>query len=270
VTTPLEFAVIGEPIAHSRSPRMHGAAFAVLGLPHRYGAFLVAPEHLGAAVRGAAALGFRGLNVTVPHKVTVAAHLDVVDDVARAVGAVNTILFEDGTAQGHNTDVAGFLQALRELDARPPQHAVVLGGGGAAHAVVHALRTAFPGVRVTRVTRRPGAFAGADDLASLSWADFARTPEPFDLVVNATSVGMVGGGARFPVELPWPRLSPGGAAVDLVVAPDSEFLPRAAAAGGSTQDGRPMLLWQGVRALELWLGEDLPPRAIAAMRAALE
>jgi shikimate dehydrogenase len=269
VTTPLELGVIGEPIAHSRSPRMHGAAFAALGLPHRYGAFLVAPERLAAAVRGAAALGFRGLNVTVPHKVAVAAHLDVLDDVARAVGAVNTIVFEEGTAQGHNTDVAGFLQGLRELDAGPPRHAVVLGGGGAAHAVVHGLRTAFPAARVTRVTRRPDAFDSADGLASLSWAGFARAGEPFDLVVNATSVGMAGGGGRFPVELPWPRFVPGGGAVDLVVGPDSEFLPRAAAAGGHTQDGRPMLLWQGVRALELWLGEDLPARAVAAMRAAL-
>ena len=125
------FGVLGDPVAHSRSPRMHEAAFAVLGLPHRYLPFSVPPSRLGQALRGAAALGFGGLNLTVPHKVAAVAEMDRLGPAAQRTGSVNTVVFEDGAMSGHSTDGAGFMLGLRELGCTPSS-AVVLGGGGAA------------------------------------------------------------------------------------------------------------------------------------------
>lgn len=101
------FAVLGQPVGHSRSPAMHAAAFAALGLPHVYVARDVAPQHLGAALEGARLLGFSGLNLTVPHKQAALAHLHELDEVARRIGAVNTVAFSDGRAIGWNTDEIG-------------------------------------------------------------------------------------------------------------------------------------------------------------------
>jgi shikimate dehydrogenase len=133
------FGVLGDPVAHSRSPAMHSAAFASLGLPHRYLGFHVAPDRLLAAIAGARALGFGGLNLTVPHKQAALAAVDRLGDAARRIGAVNTVSFVDGAVVGDNTDAPGFVAAARELDAAPVDEAVVLGAGGAALAVVDAI-----------------------------------------------------------------------------------------------------------------------------------
>ena len=258
----MNFAVFGDPIGHSKSPAMHTAAFAALGLPHRYSARRVGQGELAAALREAVAQGMGGLNLTVPLKETAVGLMDALSAEAERVGAVNTVEFDDGRLRGHNTDGIGFLRGL----GRTPQRAVVLGGGGASRAVVDALLRA--GAAVAWVSRTPqrlpawGATATAYGALDLSGAD---------LLVNATTVGMRGGPSHFPVPLPLTDLEAGAVVVDIVYPrPPAGLLDRAQAAGCEVMDGRPMLLQQGVAALEIWLRRRLPPSAIAAMAATLQ
>lgn len=264
------FAVLGYPIGHSKSPAMHNAAFAELGLPHRYHAFAVAPEQLGAALAGARALGLGGLNLTVPHKQAALAHVDVLSPEVRRIGAANTIVLEAGRLTAHSTDGAGFLAGLAELGVSPPRRAVVLGGGGAARCIVDALVHAYPGVAVAWVSRDPSTLPAEAGAERHPYEAVATWLADADLLVNATTVGMAGGPERFPVELPFDRMARTGAVVDIVYRDRPTALLEAAARHGlAIQNGLPMLLWQGVRAQELWRGEPLPAEAVAAMRRAL-
>lgn len=267
------FGVLGDPVSHSRSPAMHAAAFAVLGLPHRYLAFHVRPADLPAALRGAAALGMGGLNLTLPHKQAALALCDALGPEARRIGAVNTICFEGGAIVGHNTDGRGFAAAARALAPGQVRSAMVLGSGGAALAVVDAILGELldPEGQVRWVSRDPDALAGraGPRLRPLAWPDLAAAP-PVDLLVNCTTVGL--GPAEFPVPLATllERLAPGARVVDIVYPrPPGGLLDRAEAAGARVQDGLEMLLWQGVLAEELWLGHPLAPAVVDAMRAAL-
>lgn len=266
--TPRAFGVLGDPVAHSRSPAMHGAAFAALGLPHRYFAFHVRPDDLPAALAGARALGLGGLNLTVPHKRAALPLMDVLSPAAARIGAVNTVCLEHGRLRGDDTDGVGFLAGLHELGGGDPRRAVVLGSGGAARAVVDALvhearaEVVWVGRQPTALPSGPWEVAGYDDLPP-------RLPAA-ELLVNATTVGMKGGPTAFPVPIPVERLPAGARVVDLVYpAPSQGLVADAAAHGLPTQDGRAMLLWQGVRALEQWLAMSLPPEVVAAMRAAV-
>ncbi len=265
---------------------MHAAAFASLGLGHRYLAFHVDEAGLAAAIGGARALGFGGLNLTVPHKVRAAGLCDELSPRARRIGAVNTIAFLINGSRifGDNTDAPGFAAAAAELGEATVDHAVVLGGGGAALAVIDALMHDLRAGTVRWVSRDPAALQAAV-AARPSWArvqplDYtalARAPLACDLLVNCTTVGMRGGPAEFSSRPSGPEFSPtldglraGARVIDVVYPrPAGGLLDRAEAAGCVVQDGLAMLLWQGVRALELWLGQPLPPATIAAMRAAL-
>jgi shikimate dehydrogenase len=267
---PALFAVLGDPIAHSRSPAMHGAAFAAMGLPHVYVARRVDPADLGAALQGARALGFSGLNLTVPHKQAALPHLHAIDEAARRIGAVNTIDLGDGRLVGHNTDAPGFLDALSELPGPEVQRAVVLGGGGAARAIVDALRHAAAPAQVTWISRRPEALPGIEGVVASDWPKLHGACEGADLVVHATTFGMKHGAQALPAEVPWSALAKGARVIDIVVPrPAGGLLDAAEAAGLAVQDGRAMLLWQGARALAIWLRRPIAPPAIAAMRAAL-
>ncbi len=276
--------IIGWPVAHSLSPQMHNAAFAALGLDYAYLPLPVQPASLAAAIRGAAALGFRGLNVTVPHKQAVLPLLDEIDPAAQAIGAVNTIRFdgpESGDyslpiSRGYNTDWSGFQADLAALGvAVAGETCCVLGAGGSARAVVYALARA--GAEVHIFARRPEqATQLAQELsphlagASLSAHDwqtlYSPLPEPH-LIVNTTPAGM------HPAEdaSPWPADAPipGTSFVyDLVYNPPvTRFLRQARVAGCSVANGLGMLLWQGAQAFEIWTGRRPDP---AVMRAALE
>jgi shikimate dehydrogenase len=267
------FGVLGDPVAHSRSPAIHAAAFAALGLPHRYLAFHVAPEGLAAAVRGAAALGFGGLNLTVPHKQAALALCDELGAEARRIGAVNTLRFQAGRIVGENTDGRGFAAAARGLGASDVREAMVLGTGGAARAVVDAIAGELlgPAGQVRWVSR--GARAPSDDprVRSAGYAEIAGGPA-IDLLVNCTTVGMHHGPAEFPVPIGTlvAALSPGARVIDIVYPRGrGGLLDQCEAAGAVVQDGLEMLLWQAVFAEELWLARELGPEVVAAMRAAL-
>ncbi|NVB40024.1 shikimate dehydrogenase [Pseudenhygromyxa sp. WMMC2535] len=280
------FGVFGDPIAHSRSPVMHQAAFAVLGLPHRYLPFHVPAPALAAAMRGVAALGFGGVNLTLPHKQAALALCDARSPAAARIGAVNTLRVVDGRLCGHNTDGRGFLDALAELgdlgelDALGERaSATVLGAGGASLAIVDALLTRFPRLRLRWVSRRPEripaqlpGLADIPDAATrvqpCAWSELRELSG--QLLVNTTIVGLAGGPEDFPAPLELGGLDPRARVVDIVYPRRPEgLLDRAAAHGLRVQDGLPMLLWQGVAALELWLGERPSQAAIAAMRTAL-
>jgi shikimate dehydrogenase len=280
VTLPRCFGVLGDPVGHSRSPRMHAAAFAALGLPHRYLAFHVGPGQLREAVAGARALGFGGLNLTVPHKQAGLGCVDVLGAAARRIGAVNTLCFGARGVVGENTDGLGFAAALAELGGSGDLgSAVVLGAGGAALAVVDALvHEGLLGGQLRWVTREPEALAPviaarpwlAGVAVPTRWEALVEEPVRAELLVNCTSVGMVGGPVGFPGELRLDEMPASGRVVDAVYPrPTGGLLARAEARGLAVQDGLPMLLWQGVRALERWLEISASAEVVAAMRAAL-
>ncbi|MBK6918849.1 MAG: shikimate dehydrogenase [Deltaproteobacteria bacterium] len=264
------FGVFGDPIGHSRSPDMHNAAFAAMGMPHRYFAFQVRPHALANALAGARAMGLGGLNLTVPHKRTAVAHMDRLAPEAARIGAINTVIIRRGELVGHNTDGSGFLDALAELGGNSPKRAVVLGGGGAARSVVDALRHCEAPADVVWVSREAGRLPVLDGVARCGYDGIATAFDGCELLVNATTVGMRGGPDRFAKPLPLDRLGRGARVVDLVYPrPNGGLLDDAARLGARTQDGLATLLWQGVRALELWLGIALPASVVATMRRAL-
>ncbi len=268
------YGVLGWPVAHSRSPAMLNAAFAAAGVDASYVRFPVAPDALADAVRGLRALGIAGANVTVPHKTSVLPLLDSVDDAARAIGAVNTVVRgEDGRLHGLNTDASGLVRALVEAGARlEGARALVLGAGGAARAAIYGLAGA--GAEVTVAARRQEAARALwHDALSLSDDTGLRTAlTRADVVVHATSATLLGDDDRatrlFLAQLPLEALRPGTLITDLVYTPRDTALLRAARAHGArTLDGTAMLLHQGALAFERWTGLPAP---LEAMRAALD
>jgi shikimate dehydrogenase len=270
--------LLGWPVGHSVSPAMHNAAAAALGLDWAYVPLPTRPEALPLALGGLAALGFRGVNVTVPHKAAVLPYLDAVYPVAQIIGAVNTIVVGDGRLTGFNTDWSGFLADLAEKGvALGGRDCLVLGAGGGARAVVYALATA--GARVTVLARRPeqAAQLAAELGAALPEASLTAGPISaaaemaasvyHPVIVNTTPLGMVGANAGLS---PWPDGAlPGSAFVyDLVYNPPlTPLLEQAQAAGARFANGLGMLVNQAAEAFELWTNRA-PDREV--MRAAIE
>ena len=273
-------AVLGHPVGHSRSPAMHNAAFRELGLDWRYEAIDVEPKRFAQVVGDLAAQDYRGANVTIPHKLRALEVADSATPVAQAVGAANTLVFTDGAVHADNTDVEGFLTALRERAPEAPagMRALVLGAGGAGRAVVYALLAARA-ARVEVWNRHPeraeslvadlSPGAGATELAAIAAPRLDRT----DVLVNATSVGLVshdsdtsvaGGGAPIK-ELPLmaDELDDRLIVVDLVYRQDRTPLVRAAQARGlRCADGIDVLVHQGAASFRLWTGMNAPLRAM--------
>jgi shikimate dehydrogenase len=269
--------LLGWPVEHSLSPAMHNAAFGSLGLDWAYVPLPVYPDHIGEALRGLLAMGFAGANVTVPHKQAVLPYLDDIAEDALVIGAVNTIVVRDDQLVGDNTDAAGFLASLAEAGFDPGgAYVAVLGAGGAARSIVHALAVA--GARQVCIFNRHErrAYELCRDMAKFHTAvRFEAYPlaavkmigEDTCLVVNATSLGM------------WPDTEtspwPGGLPVpahltvyDLVYRPrETLFLTQARAGRAEIVDGLGMLVHQGAAAFELWTGRAAP---VDVMRAGCE
>jgi shikimate dehydrogenase len=241
---------------------MHNAAFAALGIDWAYVALPVEPARLDAAVRGLPALGFAGVNVTIPHKQAVASLCDELSDAARAAGSVNTLLVrEDGTIRGEPTDGAGMLEAIGSPVGGA---ALVLGAGGAARAAAAALRDA--GVAVTVAARRPESartLAGDLDVSVAPWPP-ASLPA---LVVNATPIGQAGAADELPVAEP--LLAGADVVCDLAYRGDGADTGLIAAArrrGIRAVDGLDVLVGQGAIAFRLFTGREAP---VDAMREAV-
>ncbi|MFN8205364.1 MAG: shikimate dehydrogenase [Solirubrobacteraceae bacterium] len=252
--------VLGWPVRHSRSPAMHNAALAALGLTEwRYQLLPVPPELFGETVRALPAAGFAGANVTVPHKEAALAVADAPTAAARAIGAANTLAFTgDGHIEADNTDAPGLLAALPH-PARGAT-ALVLGAGGSARAAAWALCEAgAAAVAVHNRTRER-----ADRLAADLGIRVAADPQPADIVVNCTTVGLHDRDAA-PIDLA--TLDRYGTVVDLVYRDGGTALVRAARAHGHpTVDGLEILVHQGALSFERWTGRAAP---LDVMRAAL-
>lgn len=258
--------LMGRPVEHSLSPQMHNAAFRREGLDFVYVAMDVDPEELPEAVRGAAALGFRGFNLTMPHKERVIPLLDEIDGAAEVSGAVNTVVIEGSKLSGYNTDGSGMLEACREAGAGVfGKTVVLLGAGGAASAVSFALqdegakeihifnRNAERAENLAAKLEKSGerAKVRAHPLEALESSDLAP-----DILVNTTSLGMKSGDS-LPVSESYLKTLPERTVVaDAVYLPGdrTRLLRLAAGLGLRVLDGQRMLLYQGVHAQKLWTG----------------
>ena len=257
--------VLGWPVAHSKSPRLHGYWLDRHRIDGAYLPLPVRPDAFAEAVRALADLGFRGANVTVPHKEAAAAVCDRLDPHAMRLGAVNTLTFTETGIEGANTDGVGFFDNLRQgapegwrADAAP---ATVLGAGGAARAVVVALADAgVPEIRVVNRTRaKAEALAEAlgktlaGPIRGLDWGDWAGALDGAGLLVNTTSLGMAG---QPPLTLDLAALPRTALVNDIVYNPlETPLLADARARGNPVVDGLGMLLHQAVPGFERWFGE---------------
>jgi shikimate dehydrogenase len=225
---------------------MHNAAFEALGLDWHYVKLPVPPELFDRTVRALPGSGYRGANVTIPHKLAALAVADGASDAAGAIGAANTLTFTDGGIEADNTDAGGFLDALGES----PQGrtALVLGAGGAARAVVWALAQA--GASEVSIWNRTS--ERADELATAFGARAVSRPEPAEIAVNATSVGLQDG------SLPLDGVDPPAVAVELVYGRDTPFTAWASAGGARVVDGLEVLVRQGALSFRRWTGAEPP------------
>lgn len=260
--------VIGWPVQHSKSPVMHNAGFAALGINAEYSALAVTPSDLASAVAGLREQGALGASITVPHKTAVMQHCDTLSDAAQAIGAANTLEFrDDGSICGHNTDAVGYVRALRDATGEDPsgRKVVLLGGGGAARAVAHGLTEA--GASQLRViVRTPGKVTWTQ--AEL-WetAVLEGALHDCELLVDCTSMGLdEESEAKIPAPVPLECMPRTAIVSTLVYHRQTTLLAEAASAGLATVDGSGMLLFQGAVAFEIWTGQVAP---IEAMRAAL-
>lgn len=269
--------VFGQPVAENPTGVMQEAGFASAGLNWRYLNFEVPPAKLGAAMQALDALGMRGINLTIPHKVAVIEHLDELSPEARAIGAVNTVRIEGGKKIGENTDGKGFLRGVRTDAGMDPKgkRVVMLGAGGAARAIGTELVLAgAASLHVVNRSVERGSTMVADlrsatggSLQFEQWQGTYAVPRDCDLFVNATSIGL------YPDVDAMPPVDLSIAREDMLVAdavfnpPETRLLATAKAHGLPTLDGLSMLVYQGVIAFEMWTGKS-PDEA--AMKSALK
>jgi len=248
------YCVIGDPVGHSLSPIMHNRAFSETGYNGIFSAFRV--TDLSAAVAGIRGLGIRGVSVTIPHKQKVMALLDDIDDAARRIGAVNTIVNRNGRLFGYNTDCRGAMTALAEKTTVAHKKVWVLGAGGAARAIGFGVRDEGGTVTLINRTREKGALLAAElDAEFIPLSDVHRIE--CDILINATSVGMAPDTAATPIPL---QITGSGVVVmDVVYNPlKTQLLKVAESRGCPTVDGVGMFVHQGAAQFELWTGLKAP------------
>ncbi len=263
------FGVIGDPIRHSKSPVMLNRAFEEKGINGVYAAFHVAADQLTQAIAGIRALGFRGLNVTIPHKIEVMRFLDEISEGAQAAGAVNTIVNDNGRLVGYNTDGIGYVRSLKE-ETEPNlagRTIVVLGAGGAARGILWALAQEKPAAILiaNRTESKAAELAATFDsefrIKSIPWGDLQAACASADVVINTTSVGMSPHVDALPLDPAW--LKPGSVASDLIYNPlKTAFLKQAEQLGCRIHGGLGMFIYQGAYAFEYWTGQPAPVDAM--------
>jgi shikimate dehydrogenase len=256
-------AVLGHPVSHSRSPAMHSAALRALGMDRdwSYEAIDISPDGLAERLREMAAADFAGANVTVPHKQAALALASVPSEVAREIGAANTLVFANSEVHAHNTDADGFLASLPQPAAG--QRALLLGAGGAARAVLWALQR--EGARVDLWNRTA---ARAEQICAELGGTPVAAPDQgdYDLIVNTSAAGLRGEDPFEALPLVADRFSPNQTVVDLVYGEEPTALVAAAVAAGATAvDGLEVLVHQGALSFRIWTGSEPP---IDVMRAA--
>lgn len=268
---PARLAVIGDPIAHSRSPQMHNPALQACGIEAQYIRVQVPVGRVAEAFRQFAKCGFLGVNITIPHKFEALAVVDEVDELAAALGAVNTLAIRDGKLHGYNSDGPGFIRSVREAFGAELQDLRVLilgagGGAGRAVAVQSALKKCQKLILVNRSMEKAETVAAeiravgrCPEVTVLNWTDedVANAASDVDLIVNATSIGMKTGDAKL---LPEGVLEARHLVFDMVYRADgaTPLLADARLAGAKTVDGLTLLLHQGAISFEHWFGRPAP------------
>ncbi len=263
------YGLLGDPVTHSLSPLMHNHAFQEYQINSVYVPFHVLPNNLPAAVDGLRALNVAGVNVTIPHKETVLAHLDQVDPTAQLIGAVNTVVNQEGTLHGYNTDASGFMRSVsHELDFVPEgQDIVLLGAGGACRAAAVALASA--GVKSITIANRHKSRAERiiSDLhfpfprvhftaCDYNHSGYLHALSGADLIANTTSLGLHGEEINF---LPLEHIKGGASIFDMVYSSsETTLIKKSRAMKLSCTDGLGMLAAQGEDAFFLWTGVRLP------------
>lgn len=274
----LIFGIFGHPIAHTLSPPMQNAAFAARNLDAVYIPFNVDPSQLKNAVASIHSLGIKGINITIPHKETIIPFLDSVDEDALKLGAVNTIEVSSGRLIGHNTDGRGYVASLKALDIDlTDQRVLLIGAGGAAKGVAHALLSSGVSELILIVRRLDRGKALAERLAALfshipisvvgmnADRDALTQKNRATVLINATPLGMK---REDPVPFPLSRIKPHWLVSDLVYRPaETPLLIAAKKIGAQTVPGIGMLLHQGALAFEIWTQKKAP---LAVMKGALE
>ena len=248
--------VIGWPVGHSLSPKLHGYWLKHYNIKGEYLAKGVEPEDLEEALRALPKKGWQGCNLTIPHKEAALLSMDSLDEEARAIGAVNTVIVKKGKLHGTNTDAYGFIENIRPFMPKAKNKAVVLGAGGAAKAVCYALiKDGFDKISIANRTHEKSealARQFGNKANAAMWDERAALLEQADLLVNATSLGMTGKG---PLDIDLSRLPKTALVTDIVYAPlVTPLLAQANARGNSVIDGLGMLLHQAVPAFEAWFG----------------
>jgi shikimate dehydrogenase len=264
------FGVIGNPIRHSKSPIMMNRAFRETGINGVYTAIHITSDRIADFAAGVRAMGIRGINVTIPHKLDIMAVLDEIDAGAHAIGAVNTIVNDAGKLIGYNTDGIGYVRSLKEEaeNSLAGKRIVVIGAGGAARGIVYALTGEQP-ARITianrsldRAKELANLFQDKADIEVIENESLQAACLQADIVINTTSVGMFPNLDATPIDAEW--LKPGAVASDLIYNPlKTKFLQQAEQRGCRIHGGLGMFINQGAFAFEYWTGQPAP---VAAMR----
>lgn len=264
------YGIFGHPVKHSLSPDMHNSAFSILGLNSVYVAFDIDPENIEEATKAIRVMGIKGINITIPHKQTIIPYLDEISPDAKLTGAVNTVKNENGKLSGYNTDVGGFLRAIREdLDFSPEGKTLFLiGAGGAARAILSAF--CMNGGKVVYIADiiQDKALELANQfkanfqniaIETLSLEDQKILEQKFDeadILVNASPAGMDGVGSH---NIPLRSLNKNAVVYDLVYKPlNTKLLTDARELGHKASGGLSMLLYQGAESFKIWTGERAP------------
>ncbi|UFJ38898.1 shikimate dehydrogenase [Brevibacillus humidisoli] len=257
--------LLGHPVHHSQSPLMHNTAFTSKNLDYAYAAFDVSPHDLPNAVKAIRALGLRGVNVTIPHKVAILPQLDEIDPLAKRIGAVNTVVNENGRLIGYNTDGLGYVRSLIEetnVDLAK-QTVTLIGAGGAARAVACTL--AESGVQEIRIINRSrekaeqlaGQLRLMTEARVVEQREYQQAVEGGSLLINTTSIGMYPHTDEMPIPAEW--LHSGLIVSDLIYNPlQTQLLAEAERAGAKAHSGVGMFINQGALAFELWTGIEAP------------
>ncbi|MBM0064279.1 shikimate dehydrogenase [Alkalicoccobacillus gibsonii] len=255
------FGLLGHPIGHSMSPIMHEAAYKNMNKEATYVGFDVAPDQLEQAVKGIRALGISGCNVTIPHKVEVMNYLDEIDEEARQIGAVNTIVNVNGYLKGFNTDGRGYIQSLLTVtESLTQKNILVIGAGGAARAVISAMAAHQPSKIVIANRTEEKAQILADmfkdvsaSIQVLSVLEAEKQLGDFSIIINTTSVGMSPNVADQPISLK--NLAEGSVVSDLIYNPlETVLLKEAKQKKAHTLNGVGMFVQQGALSIEHWTG----------------
>ncbi len=267
--------VIGHPIKHSFSPLMHNTAFKLLDLNYLYIPFDVPLENLKNALKGMTALGISGFNVTLPHKEKISQYLNNISEEASVIGAVNTVVNENGTLSGYNTDVTGILETLRLYkDAITDSEISIIGSGGAARSLLYALIRHFRIERINVINRTIQKAESLKDYFTekmlyknirtyeLLPPDLVKIFKRSKLIVNTTAIGMFPDVDDTPTSIA-ESFTPDQIVFDVVYNPvKTKFLKLAESQGAKILTGLEMFIAQGAKSLELWTGEKMPVEKI--------